>query len=178
MNMIKLTIFEKDDYLKALPANGKPVYINTDSIEAILSGYQEKKVENTVSFGNKKKTRKVVDKCSVISLESGKRVIVQESVEEIYSLISNKENMQTLKRKVVILNNINKQLAYNKLKLVKLRKFCSGEGMKEAKDYVDGLDFKHILLRVNVKLASEEFILQKIKEIGLNEYFMEIREEN
>lgn len=177
MNMIKLTIFEKDDYLKALPANGKPVYINTDSIEAILSGYQEKKVENTVSFSNKKKTRKVVDKCSVILLESGKRVIVQESVEEIYNLTFNKENMQTLKRKVVILDNTNRQLEYNKLKLVKLRKFCSGEGLKEAKDYIDGLDLKPILLYVNVGLASEEFILQQIKEVGLNEYFVEIRED-
>lgn len=149
MNMIKLTMEDLN----------KSAYINVDGIEMFTPSHQNKEH-------------------SAIYLKSGLKMTVNESVEEIYNLIFNKENMQTLKRKVVLLDNTNKQLEYIKLKLVKLRKFCSGEGLKEAKDYVDGLDLKHILLRVNVGLASEEFILQQIKEIGLNEYFIEIREEN
>lgn len=149
MNMIKLTIKDLN----------KSAYINVDSIEMFTPSHQNKK-------------------CSAIYFKSGSKITVNESVEEIYSLIFNKENMQTLKRKVVILDNTNRQLEYNKLKLVRLRKFCSGEDLKEAKNYVDSLDLKPILLYVNVGLASEEFILQQIKEVGLNEYFVEIREEN
>ncbi len=149
MNMIKLTIKDLN----------KSAYINVDSIEMFTPSHQNKEH-------------------SAIYFKSGSKITVNESVEEIYSLIFNKENMQTLKRKVVILDNTNRQLEYNKLKLVRLRKFCSGEDLKEAKNYVDGLDFKHTFLHVNVRLASEEFILQQIKEIGLNEYFVEIREEN
>ena len=131
MNMIKLTIEDLN----------KSAYINVDSIEMFTPSHQNKEH-------------------SAIYFKSGSKMTVNESVEEIYSLIFNKENMQTLKRKVVILDNTNRRLESSKLKVTKLRKFCSGEGLKEAKDYVDGLDFKHILLRVNVGLASEEFILQ------------------
>lgn len=148
MNMIKLTIKDLNE----------SVYINVDSIEMFTPSHQNKEH-------------------SAIYFKSGSKMTVNESVEEIYSLMFNKENMQTLKRKVVILDNTNRRLESSKLKVIKLRKFCSGEGLKEAKNYVDGLDFKHILLRVNVGLASEEFILQQIKEVGLNEYFVEIRED-
>lgn len=148
MNMIKLIIEDLN----------KSAYINVDSIEMFTPSHQNKEH-------------------SAIYFKSGSKMTVNESVEEIYNLIFNKENMQTLKRKVVILDNTNRQLKYNKLKLVRLRKFCSGESLKEAKEYIDGLDLKPTFLYVNVGLASEEFILQQIKEVELNEYFVEIRED-
>ena len=113
-------------------------------------------------------------------MEWSRKDLENKSKEELIQIIINfkEENIQTLKRKVVIFDNTDKQLKHNKLKLVKLRKFCLGESMKEAKDYLDSLDFECANLHLNVGIASEEFIHKQIEEIGLSKYFTEIREEN
>lgn len=73
---LKICCYE-DKTLVPTPVNGHPVYINKNSISAILPAYVEEKNIAKVGLTNAKQTETEWIECTAISLENGKLLYVE-----------------------------------------------------------------------------------------------------
>lgn len=74
---------EKD--LEPTLVHGKPLYVNTEHITAIIPGYTEKESRN-IGINTKKEEKRIVMFTKII-LDNGKCIYAIGSVEEIYNLL-------------------------------------------------------------------------------------------